>query len=292
MEHLNAIEIKGLKRNYGHIEALRGVDMQVEKGSIFGLLGSNGAGKTTLIKTLVGSARPHAGNVSVLGLDPFKESQKLRPLIGYMPQTPALYEDLSARDNIKFFGAAHHLDHLNSKVEEALEFSGLTQRAGDAVGGFSGGMKQRVSLACALVHQPRALFLDEPTAGVDPKLKELFWQRFRLMATQGITLFITTHLMDEALLCDKLAIMQDGQVLDCDTPRNILLRGNTVVKVWRQNALDQYNITEYPSQLPGVLQKYGLDPAITHIELEQDTLETVMLHMISDTKVAGTQPEA
>jgi ABC-2 type transport system ATP-binding protein len=277
-----AILIENIKRLYGRIVALAGVDMQVEQGAIFGLLGPNGAGKSTLIKVLVGSTRPNQGQVRVLGLNPFKEAQKLRGLIGYMPQTPALYEDLSARDNIHFFGAAHHLPDLDQQVSRVLDFSGLTGRAGDAVSGFSGGMKQRVSLACALVHQPRALFLDEPTAGVDPKLKEAFWQHFRELAAQGVTLFISTHLMDEALLCDRLAIMRDGGVLVCDTPKNIMLRGNTTVKVWRGDKLEQHSITEYPTQLPSILQKYGLDPSITRLELEQDTLETIMLRLIND----------
>jgi ABC-2 type transport system ATP-binding protein len=276
-----AILIENIKRLYGRIVALAGVDMRVEKGAIFGLLGPNGAGKSTLIKVLVGSTRPNQGQVRVLGLNPFKEAQKLRGLIGYMPQTPALYEDLSARDNIRFFGAAHHLPDLDQQVNRVLDFSGLTGRAGDAVSGFSGGMKQRVSLACALVQQPRALFLDEPTAGVDPKLKEAFWQHFRELAAQGVTLFISTHLMDEALLCDRLAIMQDGGVLVCDTPKNIMLRGNTTVKVWRGDKLEQHSITEYPTQLPGILQKYGLDPSVTRLELEQDTLETIMLRLIN-----------
>lgn len=208
-----------------------------------------------------------------------------------MPQAPALYEDLSARDNIRFFGAAHHLPNLAARLEQSLEFTNLTNRAGDPVSTFSGGMKQRVSLACALVHQPQALFLDEPTAGVDPKLKESFWQHFRQLAAQGITLFISTHLMDEALLCDQLAIMRDGLVLECDTPRNIMLRGNTVVKVWRGDILEQYEVTEYPTQLPGVLARYGLEPSITRLELEQDNLETIMLRMSNGNPVgAGEQP--
>src|SRR5690349_7823092 len=142
-----AVEIEAVKRRYGHIEALRGVNMQVEKGSIFGLLGSNGAGKSTLIKILVGTTRPNEGQVRVLGLDPFKQAQHLRSLIGYMPQAPALYEDLSAHENISFFGAAHRLPKLAERVKQALEFASLTKRANDAVSGFSGGMKQRVSLA-------------------------------------------------------------------------------------------------------------------------------------------------
>ncbi len=283
-----AVRIENVKRHYGHIEALRGVDMQVHKGTIFGLLGSNGAGKSTLIKILVGSTRPNAGTVTVLGLNPFKEAGKLRNVLGYMPQAPALYEDLSARANIRFFGAAHRLPQLDQKVSQVLEFTGLTNRADDAVGGFSGGMKQRVSLACALVHQPQVLFLDEPTAGVDPKLKETFWQHFRQLASEGVTLFISTHLMDEALLCDRLAIMRDGEVLDCDTPKNIMLRGNTTVKIWHGALVEQQTVTEYPTQLPAVLARYGLDPAITRLDLEQDSLETIMVRMIGQTAPATT----
>ncbi len=286
-EVANAIEITGVKRRYGQIEALQGVNMSVRQGSIFGLLGSNGAGKSTLIKILVGSTRPHAGQVRVLGLDPFKNAQRLRSQIGYMPQAAALYEDLSARANIRFFGAAHRLPDLDRQVESVLAFSNLSDRASDAVSGFSGGMKQRVSLACALVHRPQALFLDEPTAGVDPRLKEIFWQHFRQLASEGVTLFISTHLMDEALLCDRLAIMRDGQVLVCDTPGNIMLRGNTVVKIWRGLALERQLVTEYPSQLPALLTRYGLDPAITRLELEQDTLETIMLRMIGESQLPG-----
>ncbi len=284
-----AILVENIKRKYGHIEALRGVNLQVEKGTIFGLLGSNGAGKSTLIKILVGSTRPNEGQVEVLGLNPFKDSRKLRELLGYMPQTPALYDDLSARENIRFFGQSHRLPDLTEQVEKVLEFTNLPGRAGDAVSGFSGGMKQRVSLACALVHRPQALFLDEPTAGVDPLLKENFWEHFRQLAAQGVTLFISTHLMDEALLCDKLAIMQDGAVLACDTPQNIMLRGNTTVKIWRGNRLERQTISEYPTQLPGLLQSYGLDPSITRLELDQDNLETIMLRLIN--AKPGANPE-
>jgi ABC-2 type transport system ATP-binding protein len=276
-----AIQVENIKRKYGHIEALRGVNLQVEKGTIFGLLGSNGAGKSTLIKVLVGSTRPDQGEARVLDLNPFKDSRKLRDLLGYMPQAPALYEDLSARDNIRFFGQSHRLPDLGEQVEKVLEFTNLTGRAGDAVSGFSGGMKQRVSLACALVHRPQALFLDEPTAGVDPLLKENFWEHFRQLAAQGVTLFISTHLMDEALLCDKLAIMRDGEVLACDTPHNIMLQGNTTVKIWRGNRLERETVSEYSTKLPGLLQNYGLDPSITRLELDQDNLETIMLRLIN-----------
>jgi len=286
MTEVTAVEIKGLRKLYGKFEALKGINLEVEPGTIFGLLGANGAGKTTMIKILVGSARLSSGEVRVMGLNPFKETARLRAITGYMPQAPALYEDLSARDNLSFFGAAHHLPHLKQRVAEVLEFTKLTSRQNDPVYAFSGGMKQRVSLACALIHQPQVLFLDEPTAGIDPRLRVAFWQHFRELARQGNTLFVSTHLMDEALLCDKLAVMRDGVVLVSDTPKNIMRMGRSRVHIWRGAEEKVFTVTNYPSQLPSLLQDYQLDPAITKIELEEDTLETIVLELIN-----AKQPE-
>ena len=281
VENATAIEIKGLKKHYGKIEALKGIDLSVEKGVVFGILGPNGAGKTTMIRILVGSSNLSGGSVSVLGLNPFKDSALLRANIGYMPQAPALYEDLSARANVSFFGGAHQLPDLKRRVDEVLDFALLSERKNDPIYSYSGGMKQRVSLACALVHQPQVLFLDEPTAGVDPKLRETFWRHFRHLADNGTTLFISTHMMDEALQCDKLAIMRDGTVLVADTPKNILLTGNSTVKIYRGDVEAIYNVTNYPSQLPELLRKHHLDPSITRIEVEKDSLETIVLKMIN-----------
>jgi ABC-2 type transport system ATP-binding protein len=275
-----AIAVDGVRKRYGRIEALRGVSLEVGRGEIFGLLGANGAGKSTLIKILVGSSRPSAGAVEVLGLDPTRQAGALRQQIGYMPQAAALYEDLSPRDNVRFFGQAHRLDHLEERIDEVLTFTNLRDRERDPVYGFSGGMKQRVSLACALVHRPRALFLDEPTAGIDPKLREAFWQHFRDLAAGGATLLVSTHLMDEAHFCDRLAIMRDGVVLVCDTPRNILRRGRTVVSVWHDGQVERETLTNYPEQLPRLLRRYYLDPEVDKIEIEEDTLETIVLDLI------------
>ncbi len=271
------------------ILVLRGLSLSVPQGRIVALLGANGAGKSTLIKILVGSSRPSAGTVEVLGLSPTAGAGALRQLrqqLGYMPQAPALYEDLSPRDNIRFFGRAHRLERLEERIDEVLAFAGLRGRERDPVYGFSGGMKQRVSLACALVHRPRVLFLDEPTAGIDPKLREAFWQHFRELAASGVTLFISTHLMDEALYCDRLAIMRDGTVLACDTPRAILRRGRTKVSIWLGDRVERETVTNYPEQLPTLLRRHGLDPAVSKIEIEEDTLETVVLGLI-DRQTAG-----
>ena len=188
MESHSVINVDRLRKRYGRIEALKGISLTVGQGEILGLLGANGAGKTTLIKILVGSSRPSGGTTSVLGLNPIEQSAELRRQIGYMPQAPALYEDLSPRDNVRFFGQVHRLANLEQRIDNVLGFTDLRNRERDPVYGFSGGMKQRVSLACALVHEPRVLLLDEPTAGMDPRLRETLWRHFRELAAGGTTL--------------------------------------------------------------------------------------------------------
>jgi ABC-2 type transport system ATP-binding protein len=284
----SVIELRQLAKRYGRIDALRSVTLSVGAGEIFGLLGPNGAGKTTLIRLLTGSTRPSAGQVNVLGLDPVRDSQSVRRQIGYMPQAPALYEDLSPRDNIRFFSRAHKLENLEQRIDQLLDFSNLRSRERDPVYTFSGGMKQRVSLACALVHRPQVLMLDEPTAGVDPRLRAEFWNHFRELARAGVTLLISTHQMDEALYCDRLAILRDGGLLACDTPRNLLHRGSSRIHIGRDaGAANSDTVTEthenYSEFLPQLLRGYGLDPAITRIEIERDTLEQIVLSLIEKT---------
>jgi ABC-2 type transport system ATP-binding protein len=277
---MDAIRVEGLSKRYGRIEALRGVDLRVPEGAVFGLVGPNGAGKTTLIKVLAGALRPSGGEVGVLGLDPLIERAELRQQIGYMPQFSALYEDLSALDNIEFFGAAHATPELRKRTAEVLGFTDMTARARDPVYKLSGGMKRRVSLACALVHQPRILFLDEPTAAVDPNLRSRLWKIFRRLAGSGTTLFISTHLMDEAMLCDRVAILRKGRIIASDTPRRILEEGETRVVVGRSGKEEERVIGGHPEDLAAALHPYGLAPEVTAVDVEADTLETVVLSLI------------
>ncbi|HLW76565.1 MAG TPA: ABC transporter ATP-binding protein [Bryobacteraceae bacterium] len=287
---MNIVELDRLAKRYGRIDALRSVTLSLEAGEIFGLLGPNGAGKTTLIRMLTGSSRPTGGAVSVFGVDPIRDAARVRRDLGYMPQAPALYEDLSPRDNIRFFGRAHNPPNLEKRIDELLDFSKLRARERDPVYTFSGGMKQRVSLACALVHQPRLVLLDEPTAGVDPRLRAEFWNHFRELARAGATLLVSTHQMDEALYCDRLAILCDGELLACDTPKNLLQRGRTRIHVWRGSSNANESITEteeiYSQALPRVLQQYGLDASVTRIEVERDYLEQIVLKMIQSRRDA------
>jgi ABC-2 type transport system ATP-binding protein len=276
------IVIDRLRKDFGPVEALKSVSLVVKRGEIFGLLGSNGAGKTTLIKTLVGALRPTEGRVAVFGLDPIKDGPAVRRRIGYMPQAPALYEDLSPRENIRFFGRPHGLSDSEGRIDEVLTFIDLRSRERDPVFGFSGGMKQRVSLACALVHRPDVLLLDEPTAGVDPRLREAFWRHFQALASAGATLLVSTHQMDEVLHCDRVAVLRDGQVLACDTPKNLLRRGKTTIHVTRAGQVESSTVDNSPEQLPRLLRQYHLDEAVSRIEIEEDSLETIVLRLVQE----------
>ena len=272
----DVIGLHNVAKRYGHIDALKSVTLDVREGEIFGLLGPNGSGKTTMIRLLTGSTQPTAGAAKVLGGNP----KSARHHIGYMPQAPALYEDLSPRDNLRFFGRAHAIESIEPRIDELLNFSNLRSRERDAVHTFSGGMKQRVSLACALIHNPRVLLLDEPTAGVDPRLRAEFWKHFRELARQGATLLISTHQMDEALLCDRLAVLSDGELVACDTPKNLLDRGRTRIHIWRGEEKITESVENYYEYLPRLLYRYGLDSSVTRIEIERDTLEQIILSWI------------
>ena len=279
---MNAIEIINLSKKYGKIQALNNMSLEVPEGMIYGLVGPNGSGKTTLIKALVGAVRPNSGFAKVLGLDPLKDKRELRRQIGYMPQFPALYDDLSARDNILFFGKAQNVSGLGAKADEWLTLTELTERAGYLVRTFSGGMKKRVSLCCALIHSPKILFLDEPTAAVDPHLKMQLWVLFRKLAESGVTIFISTHQMDEVLLCDKVTILRNGEILAVDTPQNILQRGKTHLKIVADGRVCVSEMDSTAKNLAEELKKFGLDANVSSVELHSQNIEEIVLSIIQE----------
>jgi len=275
-----AVEASFLKKNYGKVVALDGVNLAVPEGTIFGLVGPNGAGKTTLIKALVGFLKPTSGSVKVLGLDPLRERWALRQQIGYMPQSPALYDDLTARANILYFSQAQKVADLPAKVADILTFAELADRADDRVATFSGGMKKRISLACALVHEPRIIFLDEPTAAVDPHLRFKMWQLFRKLAARGTTLVISTHLMEEALLCDRVAVLRRGVLLVDDSPAQILKDGRTRLVIRKGNQLEEKQIPTSGEELAAALRADGLSTEVDAVLVEPDSLEDVIVALI------------
>jgi ABC-2 type transport system ATP-binding protein len=209
------------------------VSFTVEEGEIFGLLGPNGAGKTTTLSILSTLLAPDGGQVTIGGYDVSREASRVKPLIGYVPQELALFPTLSAQDNLAFFGRIYLLSGpaLKERVAAVLDVVGLSDRAGDAVKTFSGGMKRRLNIAVGLIHQPRILFLDEPTVGVDPQSRNFIFEHVEKLKAGGMTVLYTTHYMEEAeRLCDRVAIMDEGDVLALDTPRNLIrLLGGGVI---------------------------------------------------------------
>jgi len=216
-----AVEINKVSFSYNNIKALDELSLQVPTGVSFGLLGPNGAGKTTLIRLLVGLLRPKSGSVQILGQTP---SRKTAHLIGYMPQLHSLYAELSVIQNVDFFAKIYGLTKKHERdqqVEEAIGLVDMWQRRKDSILKLSGGMKQRVSLACSIVHNPPLLLLDEPTVGLDPELRVTFWEHFAALTKQGVTIIISSHTMDDAAHCDCLALMRDGKVIAQGNPNEL-----------------------------------------------------------------------
>src|SRR3984893_8808378 len=217
-----AIDVNNVSKTFGEIKALDGVTLRVKQGEIYGLLGPNGAGKTTLIRTFVGLVEPSGGTVTVLG----RRMPNVGVLrnVGYMTQQAALYPGLSVEENVRFFGA---INGAEEGVKEAIELVDLLDRRASVVATLSGGMRQRCSLACALVHKPQLLLLDEPTVGVDPQLRVQFWESFRRMAAAGTTIIVSSHVMDEAERCQRLGLIQFGRLLAEGTPAEIRAKGGS-----------------------------------------------------------------
>jgi ABC-2 type transport system ATP-binding protein len=203
-----ALELDGVVKRFGSLLALDHAALRVQRGEVYGLLGPNGAGKTTLIRSLVGLVAPDAGRVTVLGTR-MPDLDVLRR-VGYMTQLAALYPDLSVKENVAFFGAIYGAE---DGIREALDIVGLWDRRDSVVSSLSGGMRTRLSLACALVHRPVLLLLDEPTVGVDPQLRVQLWQRFKRMASEGVSILVSSHVMDEAERCDRLGLIRFGRML-------------------------------------------------------------------------------
>jgi len=212
-----AVDVEGVRKNFGGLRALDGVNLHIRTGEIYGLLGPNGAGKTTLIRAIVGLVAPDAGTVTVLGRR-MPDVENLRN-VGYMTQQAALYPGLSVEENVEFFAAINGADEQG--VTDALKLVRLDDRRKSVVATISGGMRQRCSLACALVHKPKLLLLDEPTVGVDPQLRVQFWEDFRRMAESGTTIIVSSHVMDEAERCQRLGLIQYGKVLAEGSPNEV-----------------------------------------------------------------------
>lgn len=227
MERLNdgtlAIELVGLTRRFGELVAVNHLTFAIPRGEIFGLLGPNGSGKTTTIRMLCGLLEPSDGTAYVAGIDVGQSPERVKHRIGYMSQRFGLYQDMTVRENETFYGALYGLsnDELRDRIEHIENMVGLARRRDQRVETLSGGWKQRVALACAIFHRPDVLFLDEPTAGVDPASRRTFWNLIHELAAQGTTVLVTTHYMDEAARCDRLALMMNGKLIALGAPDQV-----------------------------------------------------------------------
>jgi ABC-2 type transport system ATP-binding protein len=215
-----------LERRFGSLVAVRDVSLRVERGEVFGVLGPNGAGKSTTIRMLCGLLDPSGGRATVVGYDVAREPEKVKARIGYMTQRFSLYEDLSVVENLDFYASIYGVSRKlrRRRVDEVVVTTGLEDRRKQLAGTLSGGWKQRLALACSTIHEPPLLFLDEPTAGVDPVSRRAFWERIHAIASEGTTIVVTTHYMDEAERCHRLAFIFKGGVLDIGTPEEVVDR--------------------------------------------------------------------
>lgn len=214
------ISAKDLTKQFGDFKAVDNINFEVYEGEIFGFLGANGAGKTTAMRMLCGLSKPTSGEASVAGFDVYKQTEKIKKNIGYMSQKFSLYEDLTIKENINFFGGIYGLSNkaLKQKSNELIQQLGLAEHANTLVGSLPLGWKQKLAFSVAIIHQPSIVFLDEPTGGVDPITRRQFWDLIYDAADNGITIFVTTHYMDEAEYCNRISMMVDGKIAALDSP--------------------------------------------------------------------------
>jgi drug efflux transport system ATP-binding protein len=224
----NSVEVENLVKRFGSFTAVDRISFSTRIGEVFGLLGPNGSGKSTTIRILCGLLHPSSGRASVAGYDVVASPEQIRRNIGYMSQKFSLYADLTVLENLRFFAGMYGVssDLVKERIGWALEMAGLRGRESSLTGTLSGGWKQRLALGCAVLHRPPILFLDEPTSGVDPLSRRLFWELIQRMSDEGVTVFVTTHYMDEAVYCNRLALMDRGQLIALGTPTE--LRRNSI----------------------------------------------------------------
>jgi ABC-2 type transport system ATP-binding protein len=263
-----AIDVRGLSKSYDGRKVVDQVDIQLAPGRICGFLGPNGSGKTTTIRMLCGLLTPDAGSGTCLGLDIFQQAAQIKRQVGYMTQKFGLYEDLSIRQNLDFVARLFELPQRKEAVDACLERLGLSARQSQLAGSLSGGWKQRLALAACLIHQPRLLLLDEPTAGVDPRARREFWDQIHDLASQGITVLVSTHYMDEAERCHELVYIAYGKILARGTEAQII--ADSALKVWTLQGQGLGALLAPLKSSPGVLSAAAFGNAVHVAGLDED----------------------
>ncbi|MCD6519256.1 MAG: ABC transporter ATP-binding protein [Anaerolineae bacterium] len=278
-----AIYVENLTKRFGNFTAVDNISFSVKRGEVFGFLGPNGAGKTTTIRVLLGLLIPSSGLVRVLGHELPREAKLLHARVGYMSQLFTLYNDLTAKENILFYGQVYGLkrQELHQRMDEILEMAGLKGRENELTAGLSGGWRQRLALGCAIVHQPELLFLDEPTAGMDPVSRREFWGLIYRFAEKGTTVFVTTHYMDEAEHCQRLAFLSRGQIVALGSPdelKSSQMRGR-VLEIDCDNAERAVQVLRqaiHEGKLVG--EQVTLYGALVHIVVPESSSACPLIH--------------
>src|SRR6184192_3138483 len=248
----SVIDVRGMTKRFGELTAVDHVDLTVAAGEIYGFLGPNGSGKTTFLRILCGLLLADDGSGQVLGHDVIAESEAIKREVGYMTQRFSFWEDLSIEENLDFVARMYELKNRRQTVRESIEQLGLAERKDQLAGQLSGGWKQRLALAACLIHRPKLLLLDEPTAGVDPKARREFWEQIHQLAGQGLTFLISTHYMDEAERCHRLAYIVDGKLLTHGTVAEVVEQAR--LTTWEVHGPDLHQLAEQLRGKPGVKQ--------------------------------------
>jgi len=287
---MNVIEVRDLTRKFGSFVAVDRVSFDVCEGEIFGYLGANGAGKSTTIRMMCGLLSPTSGAAQVAGIDVVRFPERVKRVIGYMSQKFSLYPDLEVMENLEFFAGMYGLGgkKFQKRAGELLEIMSLTNVRTTITSDLPGGFRQRVALACSILHEPRILFLDEPTAGVDPPARRDFWRLVRSLASTGTTILVTTHYMDEAEYCDRVGLMVDGKLAALDTPAMLKQR------IIKDSMLELHSIDESVRlqirKLPGVraIEPFG---SAFHVRVHQDSSVDAVISSIVSMGVARSDIE-
>ncbi len=272
-----AVKLENIKKNYGSVEALKGISLDVKEGEMFGLVGPDGAGKTTMIRLLCGLLTPTEGSAELFELNLVKNKIKVQKQIGYLSQKFSLYGDLTIDENIEFFADLHGVKNYKERRNELLEFTRLTKFRKRLADNLSGGMKQKLALACTLIHKPRIIFLDEPTTGVDPVSRRDFWKILSDLLKDKVTIFMSTPYLDEAERCNRVALLNEGKVMSFDTPKNIKqsLKKN-VIEIVCTPIIKAYKYLKEKS--PFEVQMFGdrLNIAVNNYETDYSSVEKLI----------------
>ena len=246
------IDVRGLRKSFGQRVVVNNIDLKVKRGEVFGFLGPNGSGKTTTIRMICGLLKADAGQGTCLGFDILTQSDQIKERVGYMTQKFSLYTELSIEENLIFIARVYGISNRNKRVAESLDKLGLTDRRKQLTGELSGGWKQRVALATCLIHEPDLLLLDEPTAGVDPIARREFWDQIHFLSQEGITTFVSTHYMDEAERCTRIAYLAYGKLLTTGTVSEVI--DETHLKTWEIKGNVTTSLLQHAKKIPGVVQ--------------------------------------